>query len=1486
MKKIISAILVIIMLCSMVVFPISGTSTDRAVLTVRTINGETTSVYVNGEYVGDAPYYAEAKKDSTVKLVCSDESFLGYMDTTFNTLSEDGEYTFTLSGSTTVYSFSENTNPSKVMVIYRNTNTTKQILSYSTYSDITRMKGHLSDSASLFGYEFVAWDKTVEEIKGLANSGESTIVVNPVYSTTTEKCVISVTNGKVNGETSASVIIGSQVTLTADVPELDQKFAYWINSNGDVISDSATFTMFAPYDETYRAVYVASDEEVKLSPSSSLKYSYLEDIDKIEIFTQRFIPSGVKVKENGLLYVKDGEIEESAMTLENVDGTTLCKVLHTVTNTSGVVRNTASCEEYISLRPFITYEADGETLTVYGSMAVARKNPNETVWVDEDFETLASITASTLTNNNKMPASAASGFSIATSGDNKLASSASTGGYLFFNDSGLDLAKAEVVTISSDVMLTAYPSDTISLITFITSGSGYNFFLKINSSGQLVGSDYGIIKDASYTPYVMELNRSYKIKIVYDIATQIYDLYLDGTFISSESFSTDIRNATSLVVRFFESGKGAVGTLDNIKITTSTADAARVALNTLSSWSSVHFDVSTDKNPVLYSADEEMTFTFDLRNGTGGAACEQFKLQVKTDDDPTAKTVMLDGSAGVATYTTSLEEAGFVYITATACDASGNAYSGSETATVGAGADIFDITASETRPSDFDSFWASNVEGLMAIDPEIVEMTLISQTSTYKAYNVKIKAVDDSSVYSDGADHDYVAGILTVPAGADAGSCGIKITLDGYAVKSASIKYEADTIVFNPIAHSIDANSDSAYYTAYNNGDLNCYGGLYTSGANTDRDEVYFKNMVLRDIQALRFVTEYFGSDGEKLWDGTTVRVEGASQGGFRTSALCALAKDAGIEISSAYIDMAWLCDINAEANGRIFSRFWPEFTYSAMQYYDTVFFGDKIECEVEMRTGLGDDIAPPTGVTALYNAIASSDKSITYVQNRVHGSSGTSNESFTVYSGETVYNYVSDGKAVGEAPEGDHVVYVRSSDDTEWSAWDYENDSVKNIDASLDYSVYFFEVDTLFESASALTAANNLTTGMRVGTESYYKGVGRGAAIYEISSTAGSSDIAIKLDNGLYAKVVPFEVGKERVVTVDMAGAYGDGEQADQDSINAAFKFADANVIEFESSVYMQENSISLNRGGVRVNGKSAEIHNRYDETYVLKDFTVSGTSTNTIKNIIIENLTLVCTEKRGVGHLYSERSHGQFFAAYADGITVRGCTFRVPPTDEGEEYRNSSCVGFGTCTTNITFENNKIFNFARSEGYSGGLHFAPGLGNLSENIKVVNNYIEKSGHDEILAFYMGEFDNIVVENNTFYTHDELVGYTSQQVIGFGVWDCPTTVKNAVFSNNKLDVVTLNNAIMFSDVENIKIFDKEITVRNNSESEPITYGVFRVTYLLENYVAAGIEPTQKNVEVYNNTVKVYNPTEVPMNYNCNEGFDFHDNEYTFNIVE
>ena len=62
------------------------------------------------------------------------------------------------------------------------------------------------------------------------------------------------------------------------------------------------------------------------------------------------------------------------------------------------------------------------------------------------------------------------------------------------------------------------------------------------------------------------------------------------------------------------------------------------------------------------------------------------------------------------------------------------------------------------------------------------------------------------------------------------------------------------------------------------------------------------------------------------------------------------------------------------------------------------------------------------------------------------------------------------DGIATSSPVEkGNYVVYVKSSDDSKWTSWDYDNWAVKDADQALSYSVYFFTVDTLFDSVEAL---------------------------------------------------------------------------------------------------------------------------------------------------------------------------------------------------------------------------------------------------------------------------------------------------------------------------------------------------------------------------------------------------------------------------------
>lgn len=474
------------------------------------------------------------------------------------------------------------------------------------------------------------------------------------------------------------------------------------------------------------------------------------------------------------------------------------------------------------------------------------------------------------------------------------------------------------------------------------------------------------------------------------------------------------------------------------------------------------------------------------------------------------------------------------------------------------------------------------------------------------------------------------------------------------------------------------------------------------------------------------------------------------------------------------------------------------------------------------------------------------------------------------------------DGIATSSPVEkGNYVVYVKPSDDSKWTSWDYDNWAVKDADQALSYSVYFFTVDTLFDSVEALKGAT-LSAGARVGTKSYHAGLGRGAAIYDIlaEKTSGPSEKV----GSVFAKVVPFEVNGDKIVTVDQFGTKADGKTSDNKKIDSAINYADANVVEFEGQVYLQKDTIKLDRDNVRINAKGAEINNEY-KTTTNRDFQINekGTNTSRLENITIENLKIVCTETTGKGALYNNADHYQFEARYTNNLVIRGCEFLVPEYTNVETDLHITSVSL-RCGIDTLFENNKIVNFSFSDSYSGGLWFWSNYSDLNEvstGLTVRNNYIEKCSHDEVLAFFNGAFDGILVENNTITTHDEPIGDASPHAIGFGVNNVISTVKNATFRNNTVDVVCEKDIMMFSQVENIEIYDNTFIARANSDSEPIQYAIFRVTFD-ESYAKEGIKVEPKNVKIYNNKITVYNSREIGLSYACENGFEFNNNPIEF----
>ena len=380
----------------------------------------------------------------------------------------------------------------------------------------------------------------------------------------------------------------------------------------------------------------------------------------------------------------------------------------------------------------------------------------------------------------------------------------------------------------------------------------------------------------------------------------------------------------------------------------------------------------TDKDPLTYQIGEDVVFICALYGDTNLISCPKFFWSARTDSGNVYQGEA-EGKFGKLIVKVPAEEVGGIRLSVSVLDEYG-----SKITTVASDPTVFsaivnaaEVTASKNEPSDFDSFWATQVAKVTAVSPDAITMEQVTSptniqgmdgalgnANAHNFYRVKIRTPDECG---------YAVGYLTIPKNAKANSLGITVVFNGYGVGDLSPYVSNTHIVLNVCAHSYELGREESYYTQLSNGTLKNYGFTNTN----NRDTVYFKNMIMRDLQAVRFIKAYAGTEGVSIeggaktslgiWNGR-LRVHGGSQGGFQGIAVAALDHD----VTDAYWWAPWLCDI-----GGVASEFRPTYT-SALGYYDSVFFAERIpeNLTVTLTMGLGDYICPPSGIVALYNAL------------------------------------------------------------------------------------------------------------------------------------------------------------------------------------------------------------------------------------------------------------------------------------------------------------------------------------------------------------------------------------------------------------------------------------------------------------------------------------------------------------------------------------
>ena len=275
------------------------------------------------------------------------------------------------------------------------------------------------------------------------------------------------------------------------------------------------------------------------------------------------------------------------------------------------------------------------------------------------------------------------------------------------------------------------------------------------------------------------------------------------------------------------------------------------------------------------------------------------------------------------------------------------------------------------EPADYDAFWNSLEARLAAVPVTAERRELPCPDKAVRLYAVKIACAGPRPV----------TGYLTIPASASATNrMPIEACYRGASYSEMEVPTGGphDRIRMTVNVNGYDLGRGEAYIKDFFKSiSKPGYGYGMDPESNADREKSYWKDVALRAIRYLQWITTL------PEWDGRTLALSAGSQGGWQ--ALMAAARFR--KVTRLVTNGTWGCDWTGQDTlGRLKSTYRPACTAPAMAYFDPVFAARRLTCPVAITfAGMGDYVSPPSSLTALYNALPV-PKKITYVQGSTHG--------------------------------------------------------------------------------------------------------------------------------------------------------------------------------------------------------------------------------------------------------------------------------------------------------------------------------------------------------------------------------------------------------------------------------------------------------------------------------------------------------------------
>lgn len=311
------------------------------------------------------------------------------------------------------------------------------------------------------------------------------------------------------------------------------------------------------------------------------------------------------------------------------------------------------------------------------------------------------------------------------------------------------------------------------------------------------------------------------------------------------------------------------------------------------------------------------------------------------------------------------------------------------------------IAPVQTRPADFDAFWAKKLAELRAIpaNPQVTEEP--SGRDNVRYFKLTLQNISGATVYAQMAypttgSGKYPALMLLQYAGV-------------YGLKKEAVTNRAADgwLAINVMPHSLPLDRSPEFYTEAANTTLKSYA---TQG-NDNRETSYMLRIILGDVRASDYVT----SRGD--WDGKTLVTEGTSQGGYQSFALAGLQP----KISALSVNVPAGCDLVSRTEGR--GQGWPYWlgfgppptneaaTIETSRYFDPANFAPRIKAPCLVSMGLIDVTSPPANVYGTVNRLKSRQKEVIVLPLSNHHGDGNTQAKYWQRSSEWLRALQSSGK-------------------------------------------------------------------------------------------------------------------------------------------------------------------------------------------------------------------------------------------------------------------------------------------------------------------------------------------------------------------------------------------------------------------------------------------------------------------------------------------